>query len=211
MSKYENASLNVIKKPDYISIDDIADVLHDAHKVNSANGMHFSAAVNTGAELMEHVGEDGQFYVIMDGEKPCAVGAVKYRKWNKWFCKGELCGDIMLVGVKEQYKGMGLSRKLFQTIEEDAFKRCSILTMNTAERNTIMLNSRTRDNWIYVDSFSHEGTDFYSVMLAKWKDHCPYSKIYCNMMYQCRKALVRIMRKENGEYRYLIRMTKKNH
>ncbi|MDO5456148.1 MAG: hypothetical protein Q4F25_04440 [Eubacteriales bacterium] len=202
----KDREFKVIPKPDSISCDLIAEVLREAHRANEAKGMHFATAVSTGEEIAEHVGQDGGFFVVMDGEEVCAVCALKYRTWDKWFCRGELCGDIMLVGVREAYKGLGLSNLMYETLEEIAFRRCALVTMNTALNNTIMLDSRLHRGWRYVDYFSHKGTDFYSVMLAKWRDGCPYTEEYCRKMYLKRRRNITLLKKKNGEYRMWAKM-----
>lgn len=201
--------IRVIPKPESVSYDEIADVLHDAHRANTKAGMHFTAAEQSGDEIREHLGDDGQFYVIMDEAGLCAVGAVRYRTWNKWFCRGELCGDILFVGVRERCKGQGLSKLLFRELEQEAFTRCSIATMNTARQNERMLKSRRHDGWRYVDYFSHDGTDFYSIMLAKWRDGCPWTESKCRLKYLMRKAIVIAEKKKNGSYRTIVKILRR--
>lgn len=189
------------EKTEAVSFDQIAEVLHDAHQSNIEQGMQFASAYITGEEIREKVGKEGSIYLIRKENEIAAVGAVKYRQWNKWFCKDMLCGDILLVGVREKYKGYGLSKMMYHKMEEIIFQKCEIATMNTAVNNTIMLQSRLHDGWRYVDYFSHKGVNFYSIMLAKWRDQCPYSDRECRYRYLIRKALIKMQKKQNGEFR----------
>lgn len=192
-----------------ISFDDFANVLHDAHQSNKRNGMHFSTADYTGLEIQEHIGEGGDICIIRTENELCAVGAIKYRKWDKWFCQNQLCADIMLVGVREKYKGLGLSKIIYSTLENVGFRKCNICTMNTAVGNHIMINSRLHDNWKKVDYFSHNGTDFYSIMLAKWDNQSKISDVKCKLMYCYRKNMVKLVRKKDGTFRGLFRICSK--
>lgn len=192
---------SIEEKTEAVSFEQIAEVLHDAHRSNIEKGMRFASAFITGEEIREEVGEEGTIYLIRQEAEIAAVGAIKYRQWNKWFCKDTLCGNIFLVGVREKYKGYGLSKMMYHKLEEIIFQKCEIATMNTAVNNTIMLQSRLHDGWRYVDFFSHKGVDFYSIMLAKWHGQCPYSNRECQYRYLIRKALIKMQKKQNGEFR----------
>lgn len=203
-------NMKIIKKPDEVSFDEVAEVLHDAHRSNQEKGMIFPAGYQSGEELREHLGETGTFYLAYNDKNDlCAVGALKYRYWNKWFCKGVLCGDILSVGVRQRYKGMGISKKMFLFLEEEAFRHCDLVTMNTAEHNTIMLESRLHDGWRYVDFLSHDGTNFYSIMLAKWNGHPQYSARRCREMFLIRKLYTTAIKRENGDLRPWSSLVKK--
>ena len=207
--KINNYNFSMEEKTEAVSFEQIAEVLHDAHQSNIEKGMQFASAFVTGEESREKVGKDGVIYLIREKNEIAAVGAIKYRQWNKWFCKDTLCGDILLVGVREKYKGYGLSKMMYHKLEEIIFQKCEIATMNTAVNNTIMLQSRHHDGWRYVDFFSHKGVNFYSIMLAKWRDQCPYSDRECRYRYLIRKALIKMQKKQNGEFRKWVRIIRR--
>lgn len=204
-----NYHFSIEEKTESVSFEQVAEVLHDAHQSNIEKGMNFVSAFISGDEIREEIGKEGVIYLIRQGTEIAAVGAVKYRQWNKWFCKDTVCGDVVLVGVREKYKGCGLSKMMFHKLEERIFQKCEIATMNTAVNNTIMLQSRLHDGWRYVDYFSHKGVDFYSIMLAKWRDQCPYSNRECQYRYYIRKAIVKIQKNSSGEFRKWVKVIRR--
>lgn len=201
-------SVTIIEKPDSVSYDEIASVLHDAHKSNIEKGMHFSAAAQSGDEIRKHLHGSGRFYIAAIGNAVVGVGAVRFRQIDKWFHQG-YCADIVSVGIRSAYKGQGISKLLFSKLEQEAFKECGIVIMNTAEHNEIMLSSRLHDGWCFVDYLSHKGTDFYSIMLAKWKNGCPFSQTHCTRMFAFRKTRMKLVRDINGKDRLFIKAIKK--
>lgn len=182
--------------------------MHDAHKSNLEKGMLFATASQTGDEIRGHIRGSGRFYIaVLEGEI-VGVGAVRFQNIDMWFHRG-FCADTISVGVKQAYKGLGISKMLYRKLEEAAFEKCDIVIMNTAERNEIMINSRLHDGWIPVDYLSHAGINFYSIMLAKWKYNCPYSSTHCATMFHLRKVRMKLIRDENGNDRLLTTILKR--
>ena len=241
-------ALKVMEKPDWISYEEITDVLHDAHMSTAEKGMHFVALNQTAEETEKRLGEDGKFFVVLasDGSRgesspsapegqeapsPSAsegrgepspldpnetaqpgnqyilagVGAISFYKSCKgWYGKGQPYADIKMVGVRNEYKGQGISSMLYKALEEYGFSQVNLITMNTAEMNAIVLGSNARHGWKRVDFRSWTKTDYYSVVMAKWKDACPFSDAVIKRQYELRKAKTRFLRNAQGKRRLIL-------
>ena len=206
----------IIGKPDEISYEEITDVLHEAHASTADKGMHFVALTQTAEETRKRLGEDGKFFVALarsedgSGEEILAgVGAVAFYKSCKgWYGKGQPYADIKMVGVRNEFKGQGISSALYRALEEYAFSRVDLITMNTAEDNAIVLDSNARHGWKRVDFRSWSKTDYYSVVMAKWKDACPFSDAAVKRHYELSKAKTRLLRNADGKRRGVVVLRK---
>lgn len=201
----------IMEKPDWISYEEIADVLHDAHRANVKKGMHFVASSQDGAETERRLGEEGKFFVALsETNELIGVGAIAFMpSCRDWYGKGQACGEIKMVGVPEKYKGKGISTAIYHALEEYGFSRCDLLVMNTAKDNRIVLDSNARHGWEYVDFKSWKKTDYYSACMAKWKNGCPYNKFIRRLMFNFRRVYTFAVRKENGELRFPLNRIKK--
>ena len=206
-----NISYRIIEKPDRISYDEIADVLHDAHRSNISRGMNFLASKQTGAEIEKRFGDNGKFFTaITDDNQIAGVGAVTLHQSCKgWYGKNQPYSKITMVGVPEKYKGHGISSALYREMEKYGFSVFDLMVMNTAKDNYIVLDSNARHGWKYVDYKSFSQTDYYSPCMAKWKDGCPYSDSYCKIMYTYRKLITTVTKRKDGRHRLLFRLIKK--
>lgn len=207
----EQPGFTVIEKPDWISYEEIADLLHDAHRSNVEKGMHFVASSQDGAETERRLGEEGKFFVALsENNELIGAGAIAFMPACKdWYGKGQACGEIKMVGVRDRYKGRGISSALYKALEEYGFSRCDLLVMNTARDNRMVLESNARHGWVYIDYKSWKKTDYYSVCMAKWKNGCPYNDLYRRLMFHYRKIYTLAVRRVNGELRFPLNMIKK--
>ena len=202
----EPSPLAVVEKPDWVSYEEITDVLHDAHASTAGKGMHFVALTQSAEDTKRRLGEDGKFFVALaekDGRQEVAgVGAISFSKSCKgWYGKGQPYAEIKMVGVRGAYKEQGISSMLYQALEAYGFSRVDLITMNTAENNAIVLDSNARHGWKRVDFRSWAKTDYYSVVMAKWKDACPFSEAVLNRNYKLRRAKTRLLRSADGKRR----------
>ena len=168
------SEIRVVEKPDWISYEDIHDLLYAAHASNRAKGFNVETAFMSGKELEGHLGETGKCFVALDGDK--LVGTTSYRILNRnyWCAKGEVV-DRVLIGVLPEYKGRHISTMLFKKIEQEAKKNgYKYIENRAAEDNEIIQIISLKDGFRYID-FHVTKVDHYTVVMLKWLDECPYS------------------------------------
>ncbi len=168
--------ITITEKPDWISYDDIHELLYLAHAENrEKRGFHVQTTEMTGEELEAHIGENGKCFVALDGEK--LVGTASYRiiERNFWCAKG-LVVDRILAGVHPDYRGKHISSNLFHVIEETVKKQgLQYIESTTAEANHMIRRANEKDGFRYID-FRVPHSDHYNVVMLKWLNGCPYPK-----------------------------------
>ena len=197
------STIEIVKQPEFISDDDIAALLHDAHQSTKEKGMNFTASYFTGEQNRKRLGEDGVFYVALADKELAGVLAVCYEKDCKLWChKGKDFAELKMMGVSTKFKGLGISSQLNEVVIKDAFGRTDLITFNTAEHNQRVIDFYERRGFVKVNYRSYRSTNYYSVELAKWRDGCPYSAFTCKLRYALIRLKVRLFYKETGGRRF---------
>lgn len=207
----DNLIINIIPQPDWISDDDIAELLHDAHKSTLEKGMNYAVLTQNGKDIRKRIGENGIFFVaLLDGNKLAGVTGLAFnKKSNAWYARNKTCAEVKLVGVKSEYKGLSIFDKLQDIVYQYAFQKVDLLLTNTAAENYIMLNNNLRRGWKVVDYISWKNTNYYSIIMAKWKDGCPYSDTFCKFNYILRKLITKTLKTKDGNYTLIARLIKR--
>ena len=194
----------IIEKPDWVSWEDIHDLLLKAHRQNISNGMTMRTVNLSGAELKERVG-DGQCYVVIDDKNNLvATGAVKTKAVNAWYAKGKVA-YLLLGAVLPEYQRDGVFKPLHQTLVDYArINHLNVVTMDTAEHNKRMQEVLTKDGFRHVSCFSSKYSKHYSVVMAKWLDGCPYSERYCKRKFWLQMTKLKLRYKPGKVKRFGI-------
>ena len=185
------ANITIIEKPDWITFDDIHNLLYSAHEINREKGFVVKTALMSGEELKEHIGDRGKCFVALDGDK--LVGTTSYRVLdrNYWCAKGEVL-DRVLAGVSPEYKGMHISTMLFSKIVEEAKKNgFKYIESKTAEDNEIVQIINLKDGYRYID-FKSTTADHYTVVMLQWLDGCPYTQKQTDRYFKLKRFLVKL-------------------
>lgn len=206
---FEEISLTVLEKKDSIPYDDIVRILHDAHKSLVEKGMNFGASRQNAQDIENRLSDDGKFIIAKIGDQIVGVGAVNTCILNhKWYGKGRVA-KYDLLGVASEYKGRGISKIIDKKREEIGYSISDLIITDTSEHNDIVLDSYRRKGWIYVDYQSFVGTNYYSIVLARWKSGCPFTANKCRRILAIRKYVCKLCRRESGELRGIFQIVKK--
>ena len=180
-----DSEIKVMEKPDWVSWDDIHEVLVNAHAQNRANGIIMKKPSLPGEKIAEEIGNDGKMFVAMEDNKVVGTLALIKKEGNKWYnsCKyGYLCYGAVL----PECSGKGIYRSLYQVAEATAKQEgLLVLTRDTNERNARMLKITKQEGYYFVDLKVCE--DHFNIVRAKWLDKCPYPSWYIRIRYVCSK------------------------
>ena len=82
-----DSSIQIIEKPDWVSWDEIREVLWESHAENREQGIVNTYYSLPSDEIRRFVGDKGKMYVALDGKKVVATGAVLIRNNRIWYAK----------------------------------------------------------------------------------------------------------------------------
>ena len=153
-----------------------------AHKKNVENGIVLPYPHLSPDELKEKVeGRDGKMFVALCDGKVIATGAVAIIEKNLWCGKGKYA-YCFLASVLPGFNGMGAYRRIETEQEKFASSQGVIRCLfDTDERNHRILEISKRNGYRLVEFRVREGRN--SVVLVKWLEGCPFSRLKCWMKY----------------------------
>ena len=180
--------IRIKEKPDWVSWDEIHDVLWAAHKRNREAGMDMKYPSLPGDQLKELLKDGGQCFVALEGRKVVATGSYRIFKRRRWYNpKREKMISLLLDGILPEYEGKGIYSKLYHYREEHLKSLgFNLIDMDTAENNANIQKVFLKQGFRFVDFESYQ-TPHYSIMMAKWLNGCPYSKWECWWRFHWRK------------------------
>ena len=164
-----SADIQIIEKPDWVSWDEIHDIVHKAHESNRKKGVDIQNAHLSGEQLKESVGPDGVCFVALDGDKVVATSSVAFHTLNTWYARGQKVGYGTLSAVLPEYKGMHLFSKLEQMrVEYAKDKGCTGFYGKTAEGNTKRRSIAKKDGYFEVSIGRTSFNPHNYVTIYKW-------------------------------------------
>jgi len=187
--------IKIIPKPDNISYDDIHELLLEAHKKNYKNGIVLQYTQKTGDQIKEKLGEEGQCWVAMDGDKVVGTTSVTFFQGKNWWNKGKKVAHGCFTGILNQYQGLGIMEELNQKKYDYIVQHGVDMTEgDTAETNKTVLKVFGRDGFKVVSYFAAKN-NHYSVRLVKWLNCCPFSDKFINRRFKTARFLTRMQYK----------------
>lgn len=197
------ANLIYIEKPENVSWDAIQNCITKAHSVNAAKGFRMTSQNLTGEKLSRKL-RDGKCFLALDGDNVVGTASVRFVQQKRWWNKGTVAAYFCHDGVLPEYQGQGVFKQL-NILREKYVKNMNvnIIQINTAEANNRVQEIHLLNGFKYVQySATGKGADYYSVIMAKWCNGCPYSDLFCNSMFKLSKFLIKGIWKPGYKIRF---------
>ena len=181
------SSIQIIEKPDWVSWDDIKQCLFEAHSVNRAKGINMTHYQWPAEKIKESLGENGFMLVALNGGKLVGTAGIGEKFGKNWYASGRYAYECY-ASVLPEYAGKGIY-KMLEIRREDKAKEegYDVLIGDTHSKNTHRIEIALKNGFRLVRFFRAASNDHYSVVIAKWLDGCPYSKLYCDIQYRISK------------------------
>lgn len=192
-----------MEKPDWVSWEEIHDCLVKSHVVNEKKGFHMTNQ-DMGAADLQKVLQKGHCFVAIDGDKVVGTGSTIIKEGNRWWSKGKKVAYNCLDAILKDYQGtdvyFGLREVRSRFLKEVGV---DIIQFNTAEKNKVVQKIALKRGAKYVMfSATGKGADYYSVIMAKWINGCPYSDWFCKIMFNMSKYVVKAIWKPGYKLRF---------
>jgi len=165
--------VKVIEKPDWVTWDQIHDVIFAAHAENRDKGVVMSLPSLPGDEIRKLMEKGGKFFVALDGEKVIATAAVRFRNISLWCHHGDTA-YLCFASVLPEYRGTGVYKKLCEArslyLDSQGYR---VYYADTHERNKRVQEILGKQGYRHVGVKQYG--DHYNELLIKWLGPCPYS------------------------------------
>lgn len=187
--------IKIIPKPEEISFDNIHELLVEAHQKNYKNGIVLRYSKMTGEQIKETLGDEGQCWVAMDGNKLVGTTSVTFFQGKDWWNKGKKVAHGCFTGILNQYQGIGILDDLNALKYEYTIAHGADMNQgDTAENNHTVLKVLGKDGYKVVSYFAAKN-NHYSVRIVKWLNGCPFSDKYINRRFKIARFLTRLQYK----------------
>lgn len=185
-----NPEIIIIQKPEWVSWDNIHQVLYHAHTDNRKKGINMRKPSLPGEDIKREIGEDGVMLVALDGKKAVGTAALLVKDRKTWYNEGKY-GYLCFAAVLPEYNGRGIYKRLCEEREALAKKMgLDKLSFDTHHNNTHVIEINKAHGFRCVDIKS--AGDHWNVVMFKWFDGCPYSNIYCTYFFLLSKLKMKV-------------------
>lgn len=169
-------NIQIIEKPEWVSWEEIHQVLWKAHEQNRQKGMHMRLPSKSAEELQKFFEGKGKMFVALDGEKVIGTLALMIKEGKQWYNRGQY-GYACLGAVLPEYSGKGVFKALYDKMEDEARSlQLPVITRDTHENNARMLKISKQEGYRFV---SYKACiDHFNIVRAKWLKDCPFPTWY---------------------------------
>ena len=188
--------IKVMPKPDWVSWDDIHELLMAAHKRNIEKGMTMNTTTMSGEDLKKHLGEEGRCFVAFCGDKLVGTTSVSISVGKKWFDKNKIVSKGAMSAILPKFQGMGILEEMNEL--RDAYiveKGVQVMEGDTPEENMVVRKFVARNGFKEVRYFPASQQNHFSVYFVKWLEGCPFSDKYIKRYFTISKILTKIQYK----------------
>lgn len=189
-------------KPDWVSWESVHECIAKAHETNRSMGFNMQNSTMSVQELEDYL-RDGYCFVALMGEKIVGTNSLRITKSSLWWAKGNV-GYECLTAIDPAYRNTGAYFGLKKVRTNYARKLgIKVLQFDTHEDNKNVQMIDLKFGFKYVRYYASPKTWYYSVVMVKWLDGCPYSDWYCKFRFYLSKILVRLIWKPGKIFRFL--------
>lgn len=185
-----NSNIQIVEKPDWVSWEDIHDVVWSAHAQNRENGIVMRYPSLQGDEIRQRIEGKGKMFVALDGKTLVGTAAYLIKDSSLWCGKGSY-GYYCFAALLPSYRKMGIYPRLCEIREKELIKQgVHRILMDTHERNKRELTLAMKQGFIPVDLMARK--NHFSVLMVKWLNGCPYPSVLCKGQFLFRKCFRKI-------------------
>ena len=185
--------LQILEKPDWVSWDDIHDVLWAAHEKNREKGLSMRYAFLPGDEIRQRIEGNGKMFCAIDEGKVVATSAIVRKQSKMWYDKAPSdYAYFCFASVLPEYAGRGIYRQFYLS-REAVCKEMGLdrILFDTHEKNTRVIEINSNNGFVPVDYKFY--WDHFNIVMVKWLKGCPFSSTRCKFEYYKRKIVKKVI------------------
>ena len=190
-------------KPEWVTWEAIKECLMKAHQPNREKGIVMHNQFMSPEEFESHL-KEAHCFVALKGEDVIGFMAFKILKCKKWWAKNQKviynCMDAVIPEYQATDVYLELRRFREKHIKETGLR---IIQSMTAENNYMIQKISTKRGGRNVRFIATSDTGYYSVIMVRWLDGCPFSDRYINFRFKLSKLLTKLVYKPGKKRRFL--------
>lgn len=189
--------IKVMPKPDWVSWDDIHELLLAAHKKNIDKGITMNATTRTGEGIKRYLGEDGRCFVALCGDQLVGTTSVRIAVGERWYDEGKIISKGVMSAILPKFQGLGILEEMNEL--RDAYiaeKGVQVMEGDTAEENVLVRKLVARNGFKEVRFFPAKNQNHFSVFFVKWLEGCPFSDRQIKRRFNISKFLTKLQYKK---------------
>jgi GNAT superfamily N-acetyltransferase len=203
--------LKIIPKPDYISWEEITELLHPAFAERAEQGMKFTAVNQDVTTTINRV-KDGLCLVALIDERLVGTLTFRFEKVSgtkKWYYETTY-GYLSQLAVHPQYKRLGIGNEL----QKERLNLCyqnkvDASFLSTAYNAKPLIKWNLRMGAQQVDFVSFKNTNYYSVILRTPMMGKRFNPLYVKLRYNLAKLICLITFKRNGDLTWIGKIARR--
>lgn len=188
------SEIKYLEKPDWLSWDAVAECLHEAHQSNVKKNFVMPELEMSSEDLQKRIG-NGHCFVALEDGKVLGTSTVIYKKLGKlkWWARG-IVAYTGFDGIRPEYRGTDVYFKLQELrMEHIRNSGVEVICFNTSEHNKLVQKINQKRGAKYVQFARAKGSEYYSVVMARWLHGCPYPDWFCSFMFKLSKVIVKTL------------------
>lgn len=196
--------IKVIPKPDWVSWEDIHQLLLKANITNEKRGFSVAGLTCTPEELEKQM-ENGMCVVALHGDKLVGVSACSFNCVQRWYNKKEKSARKFITGILKSYQGCGVLGEIDKVLDSYIKNSgCGFIVASTAVMNTAVRKKAQLSGYKELTYISFPDTLYYSVIFGKWLNKCPFSDRYIKFRFWLSKIYTKTRYKVGRVERFTI-------
>ena len=174
-------SIQIIEKPDWVSWDEIHQVIWKAHADNRNNGVVMRNPSLSGEEICKKIEGKGKMLCAIADGKLVGTAAIIVKFCHLWCGKGNYA-YCCFASVLPEYNGKGIYKSLDLKREKLAMTlQLTRMLGDTHENNKHRLDIAKKAGYKFVDYIYCK--DHNNVVMVKWLNGCPYPLWYIKLRF----------------------------
>lgn len=181
MEVNEKSNILISEKPDWVSWDDIHEVLWKAHASNRANGIAMRKPSLPGDEIKKEIGEKGKMFVALVDGQLAGTAAIVPKEGKMWYNNGTY-GYLCFASVLPECLGEGIYGSLIserERVAKDMNLQKLFFDTHEDNRRVIGINGKYGFKKVAIKTCA----DHFNIVMVKWLEGCPYSDFYCKLQF----------------------------
>lgn len=185
-------SIQITEKPEWISWDDIHNVLWEAHSSNREKGIFMHYSTLSGNEIRQRIDGKGKMFCAIKDNKLVGTAAIVPKTTMLWYDKVPTTyAYLCFACVLPEYAGQGVYKQLY-IYREEKIEKMGLRNMmfDTHENNCRILEINSKNGFVPVDYKFYK--DHFNIVMVNWPGGCPYSDIRVKYEFTKRKFITKI-------------------